>query len=562
MAVYPADIGPRWRCGFYYYRTRRNKSFRMHPTTHYVRVVASLLLSGLFFVGCSNQNNNVDPAIGDSDAGAVVYGPYRVIKLPVTNGVNILNPIQLQLGPHGVLFAANQSGEVYTLVDSDNDGLEDQARLYCNVSDYGLRSPAGFAYRGDTIFIGTAQEIRAFRDTDNDGKADTSWTFFKEIPYSEHPYEWTCAMNFDKDGWLYFVLSTDSWNAGASPDPKKYRGSLLKIAPDGKSVVTVATGLRSVYATQFNSQGDLFFIDNEGGGNATEELNIAVDGGFYGHNPQKYNGHDSTISPALSLTTEVAPSGLVFNRGNNDFGGTGGDLFVSFYGPGERWKRGGVARIKMERQSNGKYTFEETALADIPKLSALTFGKDGSLYLAHHGLSDYWYNSTEEKTGGFYKIVYDPSLKSSAMKKRAAKANDLSPNSVEAGKQLFGRRACSACHSVDGKTELLGPDLKGLGTKLSREDILLEIEKPSEIIKPSMAGMRVFTKDGQTLLGRVVNANDEKISLMLIGNKVIEIPRNNVLRTENEKKSLMYEGLINGMSKEEIRNLLDYLGTL
>ena len=96
------------------------------------------------------------------DTTVSVYGPYRVLKLPITKGVKILNPIQLSQGPDGKLFAANQSGEVYTLRDSDEDGLEDEAALFCNVTEQGLRSPGGFAHRGDTIFIGTSEEIRRF----------------------------------------------------------------------------------------------------------------------------------------------------------------------------------------------------------------------------------------------------------------------------------------------------------------------------------------------------------------------------------------------------------------
>ena len=93
-----------------------------------------------------------------------------------------------------MLYAANQKGEVYTLRDTDNDGLEDTAELYCNVQDFGLRSPSGFAFRGDTIYIGTAQQIRIFLDKDHDAKADTSWVFFDDIPNSEHPYEWTSGL--------------------------------------------------------------------------------------------------------------------------------------------------------------------------------------------------------------------------------------------------------------------------------------------------------------------------------------------------------------------------------
>lgn len=496
------------------------------------------------------------------DTSVSVYGPYRVIKLPITKGVKILNPIQLALGPGGKLFAANQSGEVYTLQDSDDDGLEDEAVLFCNVTELGLRSPAGFTHKADTVYIGTSQEIRAFLDKDKNGLADTSWTFFNDIPHSQHPYEWTSGLNFGPDGWLYFALTTDSWNAGASPDPKGYRGSILRVSPDGKQVERLLTGIRSVHGMGFNQNGDLFFTDNAGGGNPKEELNHVIKGGFYGHNPKKYTGYDTVMTPVHELQAEVAPSGITFNKMDNDFGGSSGNLFVAFYGPGERWQRGGVGRVKIERQNDGKYRYEEFPVADIPKLSALAFGKDGALYLAHHGVSDYWYNSIKEKTGGYYKIVYDHSLRNKSFKSKAAITPIPSGNSTEAGKQLFAERACSACHTTNDGEELLGPNLNGIGRKLSREEILGEIESPSKIINPSMGAVRIFKKDGQVLLGRVVNADETQISLMLVGNKIINIPRSEIQKSETERKSLMYENLLHGLNKEEINSLLDYMMTL
>lgn len=219
----------------------------------------------------------------DQDAEIKVYGPYRAIKLPVTKGVKIGNPIQIALGPKKLLFAMNQTGEVYTLHDSDGDGLEDSTALYCHVGDFDLRSPAGFAHQGNTVYIGTAQQIRAFRDSNNDGKADTSWSFYNKIPNSEHPYEWTSGLQFGPDGWLYVAIASDSWNAGAAPDPNGIRGSIIRISPDGKTSEIVAKGIRSVPGMDFNSFGDLFFTDNEGGGNPTEELNRLEVGSFYGH---------------------------------------------------------------------------------------------------------------------------------------------------------------------------------------------------------------------------------------------------------------------------------------
>lgn len=524
-------------------------------------VYVFLLVTIPWLLRCTSQDTITSETTQDSTA--TVYGPYRFVRLPISQGVKILNPIQLALGPGGKIFAANQTGEVYTLVDTDGDGLEDKTVLYCNISEFGLRSPGGFTFKADTIYIGTAQEIRAFMDRDKDDVADSSWTFFKDIPHSEHPYEWTSGLNFGPDGWLYCALSTDSWNAGASPDPNGYRGAILRISPDGKTVERIATGLRSVFSMAFNEQGDLFFIDNEGGGNPKEELNLFNKNGFYGHNPQKYPGADSSVAPAHVLQTEMAPAKIEFNRRNNGFGGTAGELFIAFYGPGERWDRGAIARISIKKSQGGTYQYEETPLADIPKLSGLTFSRNGDLYLAHHGRSDYWYNPTEETSGGFYKLVYDPGIKNYATRKTNPGTGDISVSSVEEGKLLFAQRACSACHTTkESEAELLGPGLAGIGKRLSREEMLEEIEFPSRIIKPSMGAIRITKTNGQVLLGRVVNANEKEISLMLIGNQVVTIPRNDILRSEDEKKSLMYENLLSNLSKEQVNSLLDYMLSL
>jgi putative heme-binding domain-containing protein len=527
-------------------------------------MVLSLILP-ILAMATVGRSQASDALLPSPESAAKVYGPYKVLRLPVTKGVKILNPIKLSLGPGGRLFAANQTGEVYALRDSDGDGLEDEAVLFCNVSQEGLNTPGGFTYRGDIVYIGTRQEIRAYRDTDGDGRADSSWTFFKDIPHGAHPYEWTSGLCFGPDGWLYCALATDSWNAGASPDPKGYRGSLLRISPDGQTAERVATGLRSVYGMAFDRHGELFFTDNEGGGNPKEELNRLVRGRFYGHNPKKFPERDATqpvAQPDLILENEVAPAGMAFNATSNDFGGTAGDLFIAYYGPGERWSRGGVGRVRITRQADGTYRYAESPVIDLPKLSDLTFGRDGSLYVAQHGKSDYWYNPTQEKSGAFYKVVHDPSVKAWPTQKEKPAAPVASANAVEAGAELFAQRACSACHGTANGTELLGPNLNGIASRLSREEILEEIMEPNKRIKPGLSGVKITKKDGQVVLGRVVNADEKQLAVMVMGNAVVPVDRHEIASTEEQTKSLMPERLLNGLSQAEIDRLMSYISSL
>lgn len=497
------------------------------------------------------------------DTTVTVYGPYIAVKLPIDKGIKLGNPIQLAMGPNDLLYAMNQTGEVYTLHDSDGDGLEDSTALYSHVGNVGLRSPVGFTHRGDTIYIGTAQQIRAYLDLNNDAKADTSWTFFDKIPNSEHPYEWTSGMQFGPDGWLYVALTTDSWNAGAASDPDGIRGSIIRISPDGKKFEIMAKGIRSVPGMDFNSFGDLFFTDNEGGGNPTEELNRLEFNTFYGHNKQKYPADSAMVKqPDFSLVSEVAPSSIEFNQANNSFGGTGGDLFVSYYGPGERWTRGAVGRVVLTRQPDKTYQFVEYTIADIPKVSDLAFGKDGSLYLAHHGQADYWYNAVYKEQGGFYKLIYDSTSTVAGSYTRPKEGKSFSQNSVEMGKQLFAESGCLGCHQVDGSTELLGPNLKDISKNYSRAEILESIQYPSNQIKPSMGGVRITKKDGSVLLGRVINSDSEQLAFMVVGNQIVNVKKSEIEKMVNETKSLMFENLLSGMPTEKREALLDFLSSL
>ncbi len=523
-----------------------------------------LIIVGIGCIGCSTGTPGPPRSTMDQfrTADVRVFGRYTVVKLPIDHGVPIWNPVQVVRGPDEDMYVANHTGEIYALRDSDGDGFEDAARFFCDVRDDGLRAPSSLVFRGRELFVGTAQEVRVYVDRDRDGHADTSYTFFDDVPHSEHPYEWTSALTFGPDDHLYAVLSTDSWNAGAAPDPNGWRGALLRIAPDGKAAERVASGLRSVPAMIFDANDRLFFVDNEGGGNQTEELNLLEYDRFYGHNPEKF-GSPPVTGAFLDLRTDVAPSGMELNALSNDFDGTAGDLFITFYGPGERWTRGSIARVRFRQNADGTYGADEIpVMANLPKLSDLAFGANGDLYVTQAGKTDYWYQALGEPDGAIYRIIHTPWVEPETAKTVAESPRRASEERHEAGRQIFVDAACTACHSVDGKTELLGPNLKDIGHIYSREELLEEIRYPSRRIKPSMAPTRIVKQDGEVLLGRVVSASSSAVRLMVVGNRILEIPRSTIQMEETVMESLMWEGLLEGLDDEDVSALLDYLQDL
>ncbi|MGX1930947.1 DUF7133 domain-containing protein [Flagellimonas sp. 2504JD4-2] len=527
-----------------------------------------LLVIAVLFFSCKKEKKGIiaGPSTWEEtiemhiDTSVRVYGNYAAVKLPITKGVEIWNPAAIAIDSLGVIYGSNYTGEIYSLIDSDKDGLEDTAQLFCDVGDDGLRYPTSIIFRNSKLFVATTQEIRVYEDTDGDGRSDNSYTFFDDFPYTMHPFDWTFALEFDSEGYLYAILCTDSWNDDPAPDPEGLRGSILKIDPDGKSYERIATGLRFAYGMRFNEHGDLFFSDNRGNENKYEELNLVVKDGFYGNNQPKYPNHPPIKDPIIKLEYGFAPTGIRFNSKNNDFGDTAGNLFIAFFGPDGQWEDGSLSRVKLTKSTvDGSYAVKEFPVADkIAKLSDLVFGKNGDLYLAQFGIEGTFHKPYKKPMGSYYRFIHAPWVVPDNLDNNTS----VVFGNVHEGKKIFNQRACATCHSVDGKEDLLGPDLLGVGKLLPGGGLLESIIDPNRNIKTGFDQSLITKKDGFILSGRIVTANSKSISLMVAGNKIVEIEKSEIETSELVEKSLMPEGLLSGLTDAEIKDLLGYLNSL
>lgn len=490
------------------------------------------------------------------DRSIMVHGRYAAVRLPVTRGVPLWNPTAIRVSPEGTVFVANYAGEILRLEDSDGDGLEDTAKLFADVRAAGLRHPTSLALRGREVFVATAQEIRVYEDADGDGVAERSRTFVRGFPVSDHAFDWVFGLTFDRAGRLHFSLSTDSYNPAPAPDPQGLRGSLLRVQPDGSGLERVATGLRYPYGMALSESGELYFSDNKGGGNMSEEVNRLVPGAFYGHNPDKFPGHPAPRPPWVSIRYGYATVGLAFNPSTNDFGGTGGDLFVATWGPDFRWERGAISRVHVQRRADGTEQADEFRFAhEVPKVSDLTFGPQGDLYVAQFGREGAGHVPYEKPTGGVYRFIHAPWYTPPPGRPPYPV---VAGNAVR-GRELFGTLSCSSCHSVGETREMLGPDLAGIGDMFSEEEVLNAIVRPWDGIKSGHEAVEVELKDGEKILGRVLRADQERIVMLQAGSAERVIPQSQVLTNRMLGMSLMPIGLLDSCSATDVDDLLAYL---
>ena len=138
----------------------------------------------------------------------------------------------------------------------------------------------------------------------------------------------------------------------------------------------------------------------------------------------------------------------------------------------------------------------------------------------------------------------------------------LTNRNFENGKAMYAATTCKACHTMRGEGGATGPDLTQLGTRFSTKDMLEAITKPSKSISDQYAATQFSLKNGNSIVGRLVNedANAYYVSQNPYAPETLEkVLKKNVISSKPSAVSMMFEGLINSLNEEEMKDLMAYL---
>ncbi|MEM1110548.1 MAG: c-type cytochrome [Pseudomonadota bacterium] len=143
----------------------------------------------------------------------------------------------------------------------------------------------------------------------------------------------------------------------------------------------------------------------------------------------------------------------------------------------------------------------------------------------------------------------------------------LAPASVgaakvnEAGRALFEHK-CMECHSILGEGGRMAPDLTAVEQRLKRDQIYQAIKEPYANIVRGFEMRELVTADGQTLRGWARAEFTPKGSFQLY-NADEQLWTTYFKRDLQSQRllprSLMPEGILNDLEKEEVEDLLEYL---
>jgi putative membrane-bound dehydrogenase-like protein len=123
--------------------------------------------------------------------------------------------------------------------------------------------------------------------------------------------------------------------------------------------------------------------------------------------------------------------------------------------------------------------------------------------------------------------------------------------------RLVYSKTCQQCHVLFGEGGKIGPDLTG-SNRANLDYVLANLLDPSAEIGQDFRMSVVETTGGRILTGLVVEKTPARLTLQTATDKVT-IPAEEIAETKLSEVSIMPEGQLENLTKEQVRDLIAYL---
>ncbi|OAI56407.1 hypothetical protein AYO49_04420 [Verrucomicrobiaceae bacterium SCGC AG-212-N21] len=120
------------------------------------------------------------------------------------------------------------------------------------------------------------------------------------------------------------------------------------------------------------------------------------------------------------------------------------------------------------------------------------------------------------------------------------------------------KSVCFVCHTYIGQGMAVGPDLKAFYNK-SASDFVTAILDPNAAVEPRYAGYVVSMKDGRMITGVIANEAASSLEVVAPGGIRENLVRPDIKEIRATGISLMPEGLEQGMTPQDVADLIAYL---
>jgi putative heme-binding domain-containing protein len=127
------------------------------------------------------------------------------------------------------------------------------------------------------------------------------------------------------------------------------------------------------------------------------------------------------------------------------------------------------------------------------------------------------------------------------------------------GRAVLDKAACLSCHRLGHEGRAFGPDLAGVGLRLTAEQLVESLVAPSKTIAPAYTAHSFDLHDGTTQLGFVTARSPASVTLRTPTGDLVTLDPATVRQETALPISLMPEGLLAALTAQEAADLLALL---
>ncbi|PYL00107.1 MAG: heme-binding protein [Verrucomicrobia bacterium] len=132
------------------------------------------------------------------------------------------------------------------------------------------------------------------------------------------------------------------------------------------------------------------------------------------------------------------------------------------------------------------------------------------------------------------------------------------------GKTMFFERpeaSCVRCHKINGEGGEVGPDLSKVGAQKDRQYLLESVVLPNKEIAPGFESVLVTLKNGTSYAGVIKSETADDLVINSPEDGLVTVKKSDI-KTRDKGLSPMPEGMGQILSKQDLRNLVDFLSGL
>ncbi|MFL5245345.1 MAG: PVC-type heme-binding CxxCH protein [Gemmataceae bacterium] len=134
----------------------------------------------------------------------------------------------------------------------------------------------------------------------------------------------------------------------------------------------------------------------------------------------------------------------------------------------------------------------------------------------------------------------------------------LRPADVSNGRVVFSK-TCASCHRLFDEGARIGPELTG--SQRANLDYFLEnVLDPSAVVAKEYQMSLVELNSGRVITGIIKDENEQSITVQT-EKEAIVVPKKEIESRTQSPVSMMPEGLLDKLTKEEVRDLVSYLAS-